>query len=575
MYALNSYDKLIVKKQKTSGLNRKYIRMEVVMEKEATKIFEMVLNNSADLNKEIRMQVYKLLDLDGKKLSIYENEDIKIKEEIKASIERFSFNSQETQFLNQVQEIIKEEMQKLQTSSNYDMMQNSLIERLKGLTNIDITLEVDFKELSSRIANPFVSRDMFYNYFIAKKEKITDMIKLYNQTIIDSLINLTPKLIQELNSEKQNENKSQEAPHAPTKSFEELQSGIDSLIEKYEIKKENKPIGQEVKQDDMNKIDGLINACKNRYNELQRRFSYLTSGATSNVNSSKIMLEKEEIRKALKQLTELIQKLSASKYATDLMSKYADIKDTDLFYDKVISEIAPSSISATNMTNVVDNMYSNQFTSSFNQFSMIEINVDELHQRIVNTNDLTELLNIKQQIENAKGSQYYDTNIRLETELLILVNKIISLTMRNSKSQDPNSPTPNINAQVGESKDDVVALVNSNNFYSIMQGIQSHSVEKYRDFIMIGFTTIISRWQQQAELCNSFIEREKSYQDFVELYENFKGYLPMDVGSMLKTNLEEMKKFIEKARAKNTEIEGVRYNTSEEQLTQNHSSMKM
>ena len=534
------------------------------MEKEATKIFEMVLNNSADLNKEIRMQVYKLLDLDGKKLSIYENEDIKIKEEIKASIDRFSFNSQETQFLNQVQEIIKEEMQKLQTSGNYDMMQNSLIERLKGLRNIDITLEDDFKELSSRIANPFVSRDMFYNYFIAKKEKITDMIKSYNQTIIDSLINLTPQLIQELNSEKQNENKSQETPHAPTKSFEELQSGIDSLIEKYEIKKENKPIGQEVKQDDMNKIDGLINACKNRYNELQRRFSYLTSGATSKVNSSKIMLEKEEIRKALKQLTDLIQKLSASKYATDLMSKYADIKDIDVFYEKVISEIAPSSISATNMTNVVDNMYSNQFTTSFNQFSMAEVNVDELHQRIANTNNLTELLNIKQQIENAKGSQYYDTNIRLEVELSMLVDKIISLTMRNSKSQDPNSPT--LNAQVGESIDDIVALINSNNFYGILQGIQSHNVEKYRDFIMLGFNTIINRWQQQAALCNTFVEREKSYQDFVELYENFKDYLPMDVGSMLKTNLEEMKKFIEQARAKNTGIDGVRYNTEEEQL---------
>ena len=534
------------------------------MEKEATKIFEMVLNNSADLNKEIRMQVYKLLDLDGKKLSIYENEDIKIKEEIKASIDRFSFNSQETQFLNQVQEIIKEEMQKLQTSGNYDMMQNSLIERLKGLRNIDITLEDDFKELSSRIANPFVSRDMFYNYFIAKKEKITDMIKSYNQTIIDSLINLTPQLIQELNSEKQNENKSQETPHAPTKSFEELQSGIDSLIEKYEIKKENKPIGQEVKQDDMNKIDGLINACKNRYNELQRRFSYLTSGATSKVNSSKIMLEKEEIRKALKQLTDLIQKLSASKYATDLMSKYADIIDIDVFYEKVISEIAPSSISATNMTNVVDNMYSNQFTTSFNQFSMAEVNVDELHQRIANTNNLTELLNIKQQIENAKGSQYYDTNIRLEVELSMLVDKIISLTMRNSKSQDPNSPT--LNAQVGESIDDIVALINSNNFYGILQGIQSHNVEKYRDFIMLGFNTIINRWQQQAALCNTFVEREKSYQDFVELYENFKDYLPMDVGSMLKTNLEEMKKFIEQARAKNTGIDGVRYNTEEEQL---------
>lgn len=528
------------------------------MEKEATKIFEMVLNNSADLNKEIRMQVYKLLDLEGKLILPNANENARLLEQIQASIETFTFNSQETQFLSQVQEIIKEEMQKLQTSGNYDLMQSSLIERLKSLRNIEISLGNDFKELSSKIASSFHSQEEYYNYFMAREEKITNMIKSYNQSIINSLINLTPKLIEELKSEKDKQPIPQEIKQdEPSVVLGNLTSEIDSKL------------------DDMNKIDGLINACKNRYNELQRRFSYLTSGATSNVNSSKIMLEKEEIRKALKQLTELIQKLSASKYATDLMSKYADIKDMDLFYEKVISEIAPSSISATNMTNVVDNMYSNQFTISFNQFSMTEVNVDELHQRIINANDLTELLNIKQQIENAKGSQYYDTNIRLEAELSMLVDKIVSLTMRNSKVQDPNNPTPNINAQVGEFKDDIVALVNSNNFYSILQGIQSHSVEKYRDFIMLGFNTIMNRWQQQAALCNSFIEREKSYQDFVELYENFKDYLPMDVGNMLKANLEEMKKYIEQQRAKNTEIDGVRYNNSEEQLNQNRSSMKM
>ncbi len=526
------------------------------MEKEATKIFEIVLNNSANLTSEIKMQVYKLLDLEGKTILPNANENARLLEQIQASIETFAFNQQETQFLNQVQEIIKEEMQKLQTSGNYDLMQSSLIERLKGLRNIEISLENDFKELSSKIASSFHSQEEYYNYFMAREEKITNMIKSYNQSIINSLINLTPKLIEELKSEKSKQPISQEIKqNEPSVALGNLTSDIDSKL------------------DDINKIDGLINACKNRYNELQRRFSYLTSGATSNVNSSKIMFEKEEIRKALKQLTELIQKLSASKYATDLMSKYADIKDMDALYEKVIAEIAPSSISATNMTNVVDNMYSNQFTTSFNQFSMAEVNVDELHQRIVNANNLTELLNIKQQIENAKGSQYYDTNIRLETELSMLVDKIISLTMRNSKEQDPNNPT--LNAQIGETKDDIVALINSNNFYGVLQGIQSHSVEKYRDFIMLGFNTIINKWQQQAALCNSFIEREKSYQDFVELYENFKDYLPMDVGSMLKTNLEEMKKYIEKARAKNTEIEGVRYNTSEEQLTQNHSSMKM
>jgi len=515
------------------------------MEKEATKIFEIVLDDVTSIYKDIQLQFYQILDLDGKKLSIHENEDVKIKEEIKASIERFSFNLQEFDFLAQVKEIIEDEMKKIQTTRNYELMQGSLLERLKGLKNIDISLEDDFKELSSRIANPFVSRDMFYNHFIARKEKITDMIKSYNQTIIDSLITLTPQLIEELKSEKVKQPVAQEIKQdEPSVVLGNLVGDIDSKL------------------DDMNKTDGLINACKNRYNELQRRFSYLTSGATSNVNSSKIMLEKEEIRKALKQLTELIQKLSASKYATDLMSKYSDIKDMDLFYEKVISEIAPSSISATNMTNVVDNMYSNQFTTSFNQFSMTEVNVDELHQRIINANDLTELLNIKQQIENAKGNQYYDTNIRLEVELSMLIDKIVSLTMRNSKSQDPNSPT--LNAQVGKSRDDIVALINSNNFYGILQGIQSHNVEKYRDFIMLGFNTIMSKWQQQAALCNTFVEREKSYHDFVELYENFKDYLPIDVGSMLKTNLEEMKKFIEQSRAKNDEMNGVQYNTSDE-----------
>ena len=526
------------------------------MENEATKIFEIVLNNSSNLNKEIRMQVYKMLDLDGKLILPNASENSRLLEQIKASIETFSFNSLETQFLNQVQEIIKEELKKLQTNSDYELIQNSLIERLKSLRSIDISLDSDFKDLASKIASDFHSQDEYYSYFMAREEKITSMINSYNQNIVNSLINLTPKLMEELKNEKAKKSTPQEVKqNNSTADLNNLMNNINTKL------------------DDMNKIDGLINACKKRYNELQRRFSYLTSGAVSNINSSKIMLEKEEIRKALKQLTELIHKLSASKYATDLMKKYDDIKDIDLFYEKVISETAPSSISATNMTSIVDNTYSDQFTTNYNQFSMIEVNVDELHQKIVNANDLTELLKIKQQIENAIGSQYYDTNVRLETELSILVDKIISLTMRNSKSQGPNNPTTN--AQIGETKDDIVALINSNSFYSILQGIQSHNAEKYRDFIMLGFNTIMNSWQQQAALCNSFVEREKSYQDFVELYENFKDYLPMDVGNMLQVNLEEMKKYIEQQRAKNVEIDGVRYNNSEEQLTQHSSSMKM
>lgn len=259
------------------------------MEKEATKIFEMVLNNSNDLIKEIRMQVYKLLDLEGKIILPSANDNARLLEQIQASIEKFSFNLQEIQFLSQVQEIIKEEMQNLQNNGNYDLMQSSLIERLKGLRNINISLENDFKDLSSKIASSFHSQDEYYNYFMARQEKISSMIKSYNQSIINSLVNLTPKLIEELRSEKEKQFVSYEIKQdEPSVNLGILMSDIDSKLA------------------DMSRIDVLINACKNRYNELQRRFSYLTSSAVSNVNSSKIMLEKEEIRKALKQLTDLI-----------------------------------------------------------------------------------------------------------------------------------------------------------------------------------------------------------------------------------------------------------------------------
>ena len=77
------------------------------MEKEAIKIFGMILDNASNINKEIQLQIYKILDLDGKKLSINENEDIRIKEEIKTSIEKFSFNLQELDFLAQIKEIIE------------------------------------------------------------------------------------------------------------------------------------------------------------------------------------------------------------------------------------------------------------------------------------------------------------------------------------------------------------------------------------------------------------------------------------------------------------------------------------
>ena len=78
------------------------------MEKEATKFFEMLLNNSADILRELKMQVYKLLDLDGKIILPNKIDNERLLEQIKTSIETFNFNLQEEQFLSLIQRIIKE-----------------------------------------------------------------------------------------------------------------------------------------------------------------------------------------------------------------------------------------------------------------------------------------------------------------------------------------------------------------------------------------------------------------------------------------------------------------------------------
>lgn len=553
------------------------------MEKEATKIFGIVLDDASSIYKEIQLQFYKILDLDEKKLSIYENEDVKIKEEIKASIERFSFNLQELDFLAQLKEIIEDEMKKLQTTGNYDLMQDSLLERLKGLRNIDISLEDDFKELSSRIANPFVSRDMFYNYFIARKDKITDMIKSYNQTIINSLITLTPKIIEELKSEKQKENTQQQIQQpqqqATTTSvnLENLIADIDAKIEEINGEKQKDNTSQERNQVPTNSgnvtvnQEQLINACKVKYNELQRRLSYLANGNYG--SGSRINAERGQLRYVISQLDDFIKSLSMEKRTQELIKKYSNETDFNKMIESIISEVVPRMTELNSLTDEVDHIYGKRAKVDYSQYELPSIDFEMLHNRIITSTSLKDLLAGKKMIEQWLGNLDYDTNQRLKEEYNLLIDKIITLSMENEKKKNPNpEPTPSVDTAVGKSKSDVEYLVKSNNFYGVLQGIKSTDLEKYKDFIMLGFNSMMNKWQQQAELCNTFIEREKSYRDFADLYENFKDYLPIEIGNMLNQNLEEMKKYIEQQRAKNAEMVGVRYNTSKRE--QASSAMK-
>lgn len=534
------------------------------METEATKIFGIILDNAKDLYNEIQQQFYKQLDLDSKNLSIYPNEDIKIKEQIKESIESFSFNVQVLDFIISVQNIIKEEMNKVQTTGNYDLMQNNLMDRLKGTSNINFSLEDDFKSLSKKIANPFLSQEDFYKYFMSKEEKIKNMIQSYSQNIIDSLIKLSPTLIEELKENKEKE---------------QAISSIDSTIAKEDNENlEEEKISSAIKQESTNSVknikveqEQLILACKNKYNELQRRLSYLESGHYG--SGSKINIEKAQLKSAITKLDDFIKSLYIAENTQELINKYSNEHEFDKKIESIISESLPIITQVNRLSNEVNQIYGKRAKIDYNQYELPKINFEALHDRILTSTSLKDLLAGKQVIEQWLGNQDYDTNQRLEKEYNLLIEKIILLTMENEKRKTPNpEPTPTLNAAVDNSKYDMEYLIRKNKFYSVLQRIKGEDVEKYNEFIMLGFNTIMNRWQQQASLCNSFIEREKSYQDFIELYENFKDYLPIEVVNMLKQNLEEMQKYVEQYwDTKNAEITGVRRSTKEEHL--NHQTM--
>ena len=69
------------------------------MEKEATKFFEMVLNNSSEITKEMKLEIYKTLDLEGKILMPNSNDNTRLIEQIKEGIDNFQFNIIENNFL--------------------------------------------------------------------------------------------------------------------------------------------------------------------------------------------------------------------------------------------------------------------------------------------------------------------------------------------------------------------------------------------------------------------------------------------------------------------------------------------
>lgn len=511
------------------------------MENEAIKIYGMILDNASNINKEIQLQIYKILDLDGKKLSINENEDIRIKEEIKTSIEKFSFNLQELDFLTQIKEIIEDEMKKVQTTRNFELMQEKLLERLKGLRNIDVSLEDDFKNLSSRIANPVLSRDMFYNYFISKNEKINDMIKLYNQTIINSLINLTPHFIKGI----QENNKSNASSIQP-----QSENNSNLIEETKSINNSSQIIESSViKQATIDLLQKQIDDIDNQWH----KFLELDDVVEKNEQINSI----SKIAKYYRKIKKIMGDIQSNNIIIEGMTQ----NQATTFYDKLLSEQIPE---YNDIMQIIEKYKKGVISveTKINNFVL------EIHSKISLTTNINELLNYKKEIETALKKYKYLKNEQLDLELLNVINKIVSLTGPDiNRHKNPDSPNPsNIGAEIGETNESMIQLVESGSYFSVLQGITDNNINKYKNFINNGFRVIFDKWKIVAEQAKTNEQRMESYKQLKEIYNQFKSYLQSekDTLNMLETMISSMDEyFIMQQRKQQNQIieDGVRYNT--------------
>lgn len=232
------------------------------MRNDAINIFRNLLDDSDNILKKIRIEVYEKLNLGG-----YEQ----FNEFVKESLEHFSFNISERNFFEQIRTVVNEEIAKdnLKIKNgetvDYDLFVSNLTNQLKKIGQVDINFDDDFRNLAKNINNkfPLIASDEWYARLNSKKEQIISMINKYNQDIVETLINLTPKLASELSAieskarSNSNDNHTLQQPthqkgEQQTLSTQQIVQSIDEQLKK-------------IKKDDL--VQEIINAM-NRAGEM-------------------------------------------------------------------------------------------------------------------------------------------------------------------------------------------------------------------------------------------------------------------------------------------------------------------
>ena len=295
---------------------------------DAIRAMKMILDDSDLYIKDIRANIFKILDLGNY---------VPLNEYVQNSLEHFSFNIVESDFFKRIQNVILEEMDKdnlkihNNESVNYNAFTNNIIQSLMRIEKVDITLDDDFKTLARGINDkfPLIASEDWYLKLMSKNEKIVNMINNYNQEIVEVLIKLTPQLASELSAldskAKSNIN--------VTPNMQQNTNDISQIIHPPQQMNNQQPSLQSTIQNNIDNeqlINNLVKRCRKKLNEIDIMFE---NGGGS----------KSEIAKSFRALQKFINDLNDKKFAQEILDRYAKINEIvqGTIYDDIIFQNIP------------------------------------------------------------------------------------------------------------------------------------------------------------------------------------------------------------------------------------------
>lgn len=229
-----------------------------------------------------------------------------------------------------------------------------------------------------------------------------------------------------------------------------------------------------------------------------------------------------------------------SKYLADIPTRtqFFDIKEKiDRYFELIDNNISYNNINFEIMSKINDELirynakvYTSQRQYVINDFyksnySNPKYDTLKIRDMIMNTTDVSELLNYKRNFEESLSKLGFEERCKMTATLDLIIERIALLTTKENEPINPSSPDPKENsAAVGNNHDDVVDLINNNQYFEVLHGIPTKLKLKYEKFINDGFNHFVNNWKQRLTDANED-ELVELYSEMQETIDNFGSYI--------------------------------------------------